>query len=318
MKTIIFITSLLVTVSSISAVEREIFAQLKNEVTQLVDSAGDVWAYSGNGGYAFEFTKDVLGDNGKEKFVNFSLRPNVWYVFSSDKTPHHIGQIEFPSFDFIISAKNKGQTRIFRAYSADSYAKPPFEPFGKYVLEQVISQAGVQHQLRTVGKDATAEEFDSLKYRNFADGTAWAKPNLQATLLHDLLTKESSDWFKLDTSNIQLRNGYFRLPDDQKQISEFERTFTPKAALRLLNQKLNIQDSSHETPTSASTTPLDRTTAPPSTPKETPIPPPLTEKPTPPAETPEAEKPNTLLYVLLGLLLIAVIAIAAARNARKQ
>ena len=49
-----------------------------------------------------------------------------------------------------------------------------------------------------------------------------------------------------------------------------------------------------------------------------PTPPPPTEKPTPPAETPEAEKPNTLLYVLLGLLLIAVIAIAAARNARKQ
>ena len=41
------------------------------------------------------------------------------------------------------------------------------------------------------------------------------------------------------------------------------------------------------------------------------------EKPTPPAETPQAEKPNTLLYVLLGLFVVVIVAIVL-RKARKQ
>ena len=55
----------------------------------------------------------------------------------------------------------------------------------------------------------------------------------------------------------------------------------------------------------------------PPAPKEKPTPPPPTENPTPPAETPEAEKPNTLLYVLLGLLVVVIVAVVL-RKARKQ
>ena len=42
------------------------------------------------------------------------------------------------------------------------------------------------------------------------------------------------------------------------------------------------------------------------------------EEPTPPTETPEAEKPNTLLFTVFGLIVVAVIAIAATRNLRKK
>ena len=48
-----------------------------------------------------------------------------------------------------------------------------------------------------------------------------------------------------------------------------------------------------------------------------PTPPPPTEKPTPPAETTEVEKPNTLLFVLLGLLVVAIVVVVL-RKARKQ
>jgi hypothetical protein len=180
----IILTFLLVFPSaSLLAVDRGVYEVLKNELKTLVDGAGDVWAYSGNGGYVFKFEKDVSGGAEKELFVNFSVRPDVWYIYTGGDERRLIGDIMFPSFDFIHIAKENGITRILRSYSADGYATHPFEPFGKYVLERVISDTGIESKIRKVGLDATESEFNDLRLGTQSAIITWAKPAVQVIAL---------------------------------------------------------------------------------------------------------------------------------------
>lgn len=222
------------------ALNRAAYESLQEELKTLIDGAGEIWAYSGNGGYILKFEKDVSGDSGKELFVNFSVRPNLWHVYTGNDEGKLIGAIEFPSVDFIHTSKEDGRTRILRSYSADSYAESPFEPFGNYVLEQIISNTDIKSKIRKVGVDATENEFNSLKLGMLPVGLTWAKPTVQAITMGDLLLKQDIEWFEFNPDNAQVRNGYYRLPGDEDRIGEFEKTFTPKVALKILNQKLEI------------------------------------------------------------------------------
>lgn len=237
MTRIILALFLTLPLASLLALDRSVYATLENELKTLVNGAGDVWAYSGNGGYAFRFEKDVSGGPEKELFINFSVRPNVWRVFAGESNTL-LGEVEFASFDFIHSKKEGGQTRILRSYSADSYAEPPFEPFGNYVLEQIITESGIESKVRKVGVDATESEFSDLRLGNESGNITWAKPAVQAIALKDLLLEPDANWFDFDPDKAQVRNGYYRIPGDEARVSAFEGTFTPKVALEALNQKL--------------------------------------------------------------------------------
>jgi len=262
MTKVILVSFLMLPMASLLALDRSVYGPLEGELKALVDGAGDVWAYSGNGGYAFKFEKDVSGGPEEELFVNFSLRPNVWHVFSAGDNKTLLGQVEFPSFDFIHSKKEHGQTRILRSYSADSYAAPPFEPFGKYVLEQVITESGVDSKVRKVGVEATEREFNDLRLGTESTSVKWANPALQAVMLKDLLLQPNEKWFDFDPDKAQVRNGYYRLPGDEPRISAFEGTFTPRVALKALNQSLGVSRPDKDDAASTSGSPVRSTATP--------------------------------------------------------
>ncbi|RYD82244.1 MAG: hypothetical protein EOP84_09700 [Verrucomicrobiaceae bacterium] len=244
------------------ALDRSVYGTLESELEALIDGAGDVWAYSGNGGYVFKFEKDVSGGPEPELFVNFSLRPEVWHVFTGGDNKVPIGKIMFPSFDFKQSAKENGRTRILRAYSADSYASPPFEPFGNYILEEIITESGIASKIRKVGVDATVVEFNDLRREAGSETISWAKPSVQAITLRDLLLEPDANWSDFDPDETQVRNGYYRLPRDEAQISALESTFTPKVALEALNQKFGVSQRTRDGVPPASNGPRRSTPAP--------------------------------------------------------
>lgn len=262
MTRIILTLLLTLPLASLLALDRSVYATLENELETLVDGAGDVWAYSGNGGYVFKFEKDVVGGPEKELFVNFSVRPNVWHIFTGGDNRALIGEIMFPSFDFKHSKKEGGQTRVLRSYRADSYAEPPFEPFGNYVLEKHITDNGIESKVRKVGVDATENEFNELRSETESETISWAKPAVQAIALKDLLFEPDASWFEFNPDEAQVRNGYYRLPGDEARTSVFESTFTPKVALEALNQKLGVSRPNEDEAASSSGSPVRSTPTP--------------------------------------------------------
>ncbi|MDK3160317.1 hypothetical protein QPK87_27715 [Kamptonema cortianum] len=315
MTRIILTLLLALPLSSLLALDRSVYVTLEKELETLVDGAGDVWAYSGNGGYAFKFEKDVSGGPEKELFVNFSIRPNVWHVFAGESNTL-LGEVEFASFDFMHATKEGGQTRVLRSYSADSYAEPPFEPFGNYVLEQTITESGIESKVRKVGVDATESEFSELRLGTESEKINWAKPAVQAIALKDLLIEPDASWFEFDPDEAQVRNGYYRLPGDEARISGFESTFTPKVALKALNQKLGVSQPNEDDAASTSGSPVRSTptpamSSPATVEKSTPQP---KTSPTPAAVEAESSSSFPILPVAIAGAVILGIAIYVLRR----
>lgn len=147
-----------------------------------------------------------------------------------------IGTVKIISFDFIRTPKVSGVSRILRSYGTDSYAEPPLEPFADYIIEQIVSSNGIQSRVRKVGVDVTEDEFNELRLRKFPADSFWAEPSVQAILLREMLLERNASWVQFDPAEVQMRNGFYRLPDDERRISEFEGVFTPEIALEELTE----------------------------------------------------------------------------------
>lgn len=214
---------------------------LKRELSPLVDGPGDVWAYSGKGGFIFLFEKDVLGDRRKEMFVNFSIRPDVWYVFTGEDGKKFLGEVVFPSLNFIFS-RGEGTATIVSSYSADSYAEPPFDRFGKYVVEQIISETGVKKGYRKVGRDVSEDEFRMIAGGDVqgSEKYQWANPEIRAVTVFDFLTRSKPDWFKVDIDAVKIRNDYYFPDNSDLKIERIPGDFTPGAAAKSLNKLIGI------------------------------------------------------------------------------
>lgn len=231
------------------AQDMQVLDQVKKEIMSLESGAGDVWDYSGSGGYVFRFSQDVLGDSTSEIFVNASVRPNVWHVFTGSDSKNYIGDIKISGSGFLLHRDDQSAT-LLDTYQADALEK--------YIIEQKITASGIQKSVRKVREDATEEEYQAILNRQTSNNTVWVSPKMEGILLYDLLNQPSPKWFDFNPDKTQVRNGYYRLPGDEGRISEFENVFTPKAALEALNQALGISQ------------PVDkRTTATPSRPAET-------------------------------------------------
>lgn len=212
----------------------------------------------------------------------------------------------FPYFDFKLSEKENGRTRILRSYSANSYASPSFDPFGKYVIEKIITERGVDSKVRKVGVDATESEFKELNVEAESETVKWAKPAIQAITLKDLLLEPDAGWFEFDPDEAQLRNGFYRIAGDAARFSAIERTFTPEIALKALNQKLGVSQP-NEDPASTSGSPV-RSTPTPVLPSKAGV-----EVPTPEPRatpTPAKEETDSFPFITLTIVVTAILALA--------
>jgi hypothetical protein len=235
------------------AQDEQVLNQVRKEIASLENGAGDVWEYSGSGGYVFRFSQDVLGDTAPESFVNVSVRPNVWHVFTGSEPKRYVGDVEVNGSGFLLHRNDEAST-LLDTYQADALER--------YVIEQKITSTGIQKAARKVGEDATQEEYEAVLNRQLSDGTAWVTPKMEGILLHDLLNQPSPEWFEFDPDEAQVRNGYYRLPGDEARISEFESTFTPKVALKALNQKLGVSQPNEDDAASTSGSPVRSTPTP--------------------------------------------------------
>jgi hypothetical protein len=235
------------------AQDAQVLDQVRKEVASLENGAGDVWEYSGGGGYIFRFSQDVLGDAAPESFVNVSVRPNVWHEFTGSEPKRYVGDAEVNGSGFLLHRNDEAAT-LLDTYQADALER--------YVIEQKITSTGIQKAARKVGEDATQEEYEAVLNRQLSDGTAWVTPKMEGILLHDLLNQPSPAWFEFDPDEAQVRNGYYRLPGDEARISTFENTFTPKVALEALNQKLGVSRPNEDDAASTSGSPVRSTATP--------------------------------------------------------
>lgn len=257
--------------------ESQVLDQVRKEIASLENGAGDVWDYSGSGGYIFRFTQDVLGDDSPDSFVNVSVRPNVWHVFTGNESRKYIGDVKMSGSGFLLRRDGQSTTLL------DTYQVDALE---KYVVEQKITSAGIQKSARKVGENATQEEYQAILSRQESDDTSWVNPKMEGILLYDLLNQSSPDWFDFNPDEAQVRNGYYRLPRDDGRIGEFQNIFTPKVALKALNQALGETQRSHQKMTaphggSAQSTPVPTVPALASVKQSSPQP---TASPTPTAE----------------------------------
>lgn len=250
------------------AQEMQVLGQVKKEIVSLENGAGDVWDYSGSGGYVFQFSQDVLGDGAPESFVNVSVRPNVWHVFTGSDAKNYIGDVEISGSGFLLNRDGQSATLM------DTYQANALE---KYVIEQKITPTRIQKTALKVGEGATEKEYQTVLDRQTSENTSWVTPKMEGILLYDLLNHSSPKWFEFDPDKAQVRNGYYRLPGDENRISSFESAFTPKVALEALNQKLGtsrpIEKEAAATSSSpAQTVPVPATPTPPPVEKSTPLP----------------------------------------------
>ena len=211
------------------AQDTQVLNQIRNEIASLENGAGDVWEYSGSGGYVFRFSQDVLGDAAHESFVNVSVRPNVWHVFTGIDSKKYVGDVEMNGSGFLLRRNGDAATLL------DTYQVDALE---RYVVEQKITSAGILKAARKVGEEATENEYHAVLNRQLSKGTTWVAPKMEGILLHDLLNQSSPNWFDFNPDEAQVRNGYYRIPGDEVRVSAFESIFTPKVALEALNQKL--------------------------------------------------------------------------------
>lgn len=271
------------------AQEMQVLDQVRKEIMPLEDGAGDVWDYSGSGGYVFRFSQDVLGDGASEHFVNVSVRPNVWHVFTGSDSKN-IGDIKMSGSGFLLRRDSQSATLL------DTYQAGALE---KYVIEQKITANGIQKSARKVGEGATEEEYQAILNRQTSDNAAWVSPKMEGILLYDLLNQSLPKWFGFNPDKTQVRNGYYRLPGDEDRISGFENVFTPKVALEALNQALRIPQQAVDKRTAATPSSLAQTS---------PVPPTTTPSPTAAAAT--KSTPSSLPIVPTAIVGVVIVEIA--------
>lgn len=275
------------------AQDRHVLYEVRKEVMLLENGAGDIWDYSGSGGYVFRFRQDVVGDGAAESFVNVSIRPNIWHVFTGSDSNNYVGDVTIAGSGFQLRRDSTSAT-IIRAYEAGA--------FEKYILEQTISSTGIQKSTRKVGAEATEKEYQAVLSRQTPDNTTWVAPKMEGILLYDLLNQAPPKWFEFNPDKAQVRNGYYRLPGDEDTISRFKNAFTPEVALRMLNHKLGISPVEAETVTTPSNQ-THSTDAPPTTApvqKHTPSPTPMVETKPIPSEFP-------LVLAILAAVIVGIL-----------
>lgn len=285
----------------------QVLNQVRKEISSLENGAGDVWEYSGSGGYIFRFSQDVLGDAAPERFVNVSVRPNVWHVFTGSDPEKYVGDVEMNGSGFLLRRNGEAATLL------DTYQVDALE---KYVVEQKITSTGIQKSARKVGEEATEDEYQAVLNRQLSSGTTWAAPKMEGILLHDLLNQPSPNWFDFDPDAAHVRNGYYRLSGDEAKVSTFERTFTPKVALEALNRKLGASRATEDEDTlttinPARSTPTPSRSAPANVQQFTPQ---TTTSPTPTTVETESSHSFPILPVAIAGAVIAGIVIYVLRR----
>ena len=216
------------------------------------------WEYSGSGGYIFKFKLDVAGSDSPETFFNLSIENashySRWFVFierNAGYNTEYLGELHFPGFAFNLANKNQGISTLLKAYQTDSYAEPPFKPFGKYIVAQQISDQGIESHIREVGSDASEEEHRALiNDSDNPEGVVLQIPNIEFISLQNLLLDEDSVWYEYRGEDWVLQAGHLLRLQDVETVSEIRTTsdearikeligyFTPELALELLEARL--------------------------------------------------------------------------------
>ena len=231
----------------------------------IYDRSKEGWEYSGSGGYMFRFTLDVAGDKKPETMVRFSIEtPPRWFLFSdsdstTDDNKKYLGELNLPGIGGInISNKNQGISKLFGTYETSYYVgvpynfeATPFKPFGKYILEEEISEEGIKRHVRVVGKDATDEEYRALStFTDNPEGVTLLKPKIEYISLRNLLMDKDPEWLEFRFEEWVHVDLYYLRPQDAAKVSEIKMTsdearikelignFTPELAIELLQSRI--------------------------------------------------------------------------------
>lgn len=222
----------LFTNGSCFSADDQILDQIQKEVTSLQGAASDAWESSGGGGYVFRFSQDILGDNAAEDFINASIRPDAWHLFTGESPKRYLGTVRISGSGFLMRREGEITTLL------DSYQAGVLE---KFVIEQRISSSGIQKIARKVGENATEEEYQAVTNNTETTNTVWITPNVNGVLLYDFLSRPDAKWFRVNLDEAELRDGYYRIKGDDNRIKQFGASFTPQTALKLLNRKIKPQ-----------------------------------------------------------------------------
>ena len=215
----------------------------------------ETWEYSAGGGYVFRYSKDLVGDEAPETILNMTVQPDVWHIFSNGADGRRIGSVQMAGIATIGGDKEGRRTVFRRNHTAKNYDNPPFKAFGKYVIDTIISEEGVEQRIRTVGEDATQGEYLELMARQDLGETS-----IKFTSLQNFLESGEPSWKEYHWNQWSLSGGYYIHEDDferakkirnsadEDKIRELVGDFTLEAARELLGRRGSGRAGDDESP----------------------------------------------------------------------
>lgn len=190
-----------------------------------VGAAGDVWAYSGSGGYLFRFTLENT-DGSRELFLASSLRANnlsaVWAVYRESAvdgfTPY--GEtVHLPMAELQIERTAQGIS--LWTWSSDQ---------GQY---HISKQTLINGNVITESYEVPYIQFVDSEEEKLMKRLASFVPQIEAIRLSDFLRDPNASWTAVDVKNIKSNEmGYVVIPE--LPLSKVDLQLTPEVALREL------------------------------------------------------------------------------------
>ncbi|MDR1145985.1 MAG: hypothetical protein LBK71_07625 [Verrucomicrobiales bacterium] len=231
--------------------EREILKMIKTDITSTIKEAQNHWDMLPCGGYIFRFHLNIIEKEKPELFMNFSGEPHVWLVFIDGDFQRKM-EIRFDLFyDGGAWLKLDGKYCINVDCYEDrySYADGPH----RRIVMKKISKHGIQLinaqdaliSSEEPGDIKLFEEIekmeDARRYgKNYGD-FKWIKPKMEYILVYDYLTQAEPQW-KVGWPDSFAEKVYAGFDKDRDRIKEIEKVFTPKMALKLIDEKLGGKD----------------------------------------------------------------------------
>lgn len=274
----------------------QVFDYLRPILLREMSTAGDVWAYCGNGGYVFRFDMDVSGDGIPEMFLASSLwswKSNItWYAFKGladgDYMPY--------TYASEIQGISSRATELWLEESDHGYSIVSFgTDRGSYYLGRYrIESTKIVFDRKEIDESTFHQLEASPKVKRIV-------PVISAVVLADLLRNPNSEWKRFDFDSYTPNEmGYYIAPEDAERIKGLV-NFTPDLALRWLTSA-----AAGKTPGDESVEPTPRSRPAPSTPIPSVTPTASPARKTPVVRTPAPAEHRALVWLwAIGILALA-------------
>lgn len=220
----------LASIGSAQTLPRPVAVEFLTPILQReLKSAGDIWAYSGSGGYLMQFDLDVTGDSQPEVFLSSSL--DMWRRSANWTANYKIRDEQYQAFGLegayslqtfstqLWLEKSARGTAIVR-WSSDRWGPDPLK---WYVSRYLFTPQGITYSREETTSETMEELVKGGKIVEF-------RPKVYGILLVDFLRDPKAKWKLIDFERATpTYDDYFVAVEDAERVKGLG-NFTPTLA----------------------------------------------------------------------------------------